>query len=102
MAYMSHFAYIQDPDVHKDVKANKVKPSEYFILNFDFSAVCRSVRNGAVCPVSRSGLDRPSVTVLENTMPGRTMDYWVRTMDCSPPCRALVLPGSHGILFLPW
>ncbi|KAL0640096.1 hypothetical protein Q9L58_000924 [Maublancomyces gigas] len=31
----------KDLDVHKDVKANKVKPSEYFVLNFNFSAVRR-------------------------------------------------------------
>lgn len=39
---MSHFAHIQDLDVHKDVKANKVKPGEYFVLKFNFSAVRRS------------------------------------------------------------
>lgn len=38
---MSYFAYIQDLDVHKDVEANKVKPGEYFVLNFNFSAVRR-------------------------------------------------------------
>lgn len=39
---MSHFSYIQDLDVHNDVKANKVKPGEYFVLGFNFSPVRRS------------------------------------------------------------